>query len=211
MTATTSWFFDPLPLFAYDLAEIDPPWPFELRSAKGGQKSPQRHYKRVMTLAEIAAMPVGDLLAPRSGILVMWTTWPLLANGTASAIVKRWGLEPVTGGGWNKRTASGKLRWGTGYVQRSVHEPYIIGKLPGTAWRGAGFPNLVETLESDAMDGLARENSRKPDEFYQRCEAAMPNARRVSIFSRQTRAGWDTWGDESTKFDECDTGREVAV
>ncbi|MCS0501398.1 MT-A70 family methyltransferase [Ancylobacter mangrovi] len=195
------WFFDPLPLFGFDLVEIDPAWNFDLYSAKGAAKSAQAQYA-TMSLADITAMPVGNLLAP-GGVCIMWTTWPLVAAGAHVEVIRGWGLLPVTGGGWAKRTASGKLRWGTGYVARSLHEPYIIARLPGAKWAGAGFPNLVETLEADSLDGLAREHSRKPDEFYSRCEAAWPEARRVSVFSRQTREGWASWGNEATKFDRA--------
>lgn len=194
------WPFDPLQPFSYDLAELDPPWTYELWSAKGEEKSAQAQYA-TMSLKEIAALPVGDLLAP-SGMAIVWLTWPLVAIGAHVQVIKGWGLEPVTGGGWAKRYPSGKLRWGTGYVARSVHEPYIIARLPGTKWNGASFPNLVETLEAVSVDGLAREHSRKPDEFYALVEAAWPEARRVSLFARQSRPGWSTWGNEATKFDE---------
>lgn len=30
----------------------------------------------------------------------------------------------------------------------------------------------------------------------------IPGARRADVFSRQTRPGWESWGDEATKFDE---------
>lgn len=195
-----SWPFAPLRMFGYDLVELDPPWHFDLRSAKGEAKSPQAQYA-TMSLADITALPVGDLLAP-GGVVIMWTTWPLVAIGAHVDVIKGWGLQPVTGGGWAKRTETGKLRWGPGYVARSLHEPFVIARLPGSDWNGAAFPNLVETLEAQAVDGLAREHSRKPDEFYALCEAAWPEARRVSVFSRQSRAGWEVWGNEAGKFDQ---------
>jgi N6-adenosine-specific RNA methylase IME4 len=195
----TGWPFDPLPMFGFDLAEIDPPWTFRLYSAKGEEKSPQAQYT-TMELDEIAALPVGDLLAP-GGLCIVWLTWPLVAAGAHVPVILGWGLLPVTGGGWAKRTESGKLRWGTGYIARSLHEPYVIAKLPGAKWKGASFPNLIETFEGVSVDGLAREHSRKPDEFYHLVEQAWPEARRVSLFSRQSRPGWTTWGLEKEKFD----------
>lgn len=198
----TGWPFSPLSMFAYDVAEIDPAWTFALRSAKGEKKSAQAQYQ-TMSLDDIKALPVGNLLAP-GGVCIMWCTWPLVAIGAHVEVIRGWGLLPVTGGGWTKRTPSGKMRWGTGYVARSLHEPYIIARLSGSSWKGAGFPNLVETLEADAIDGLAREHSRKPDEFYLAVEKAWPEARRVSVFSRQSRAGWATWGNEAAKFDHAE-------
>jgi N6-adenosine-specific RNA methylase IME4 len=153
-----------------------------------------------MKLDEVMALPMGDLMAP-GGMLILWTTWPLVAIGAHVEVVRAWGLKPVTGGGWAKRTINGKLRWGPGYIARTVHEPYIIASLPDADWSGASFPNLVETLETLSLDGLAREHSRKPDEFYGLVERAWPDARRADIFARQSRPGWATWGFEREKFD----------
>lgn len=196
-----NWPFGDLQPFGFDVCVLDPPWHFDLRSAKGEAKSPQAQYS-TMSVAEVRALPVGDLLAP-AGVCIMWTTWPLVALGAHVDVIKGWGLKPVTGGGWAKRTVNDKLRWGPGYVARSVHEPYIIGSLPDADWNGSAFPNLVETLEADSLDGLAREHSRKPDEFYARVEAAWPDARRADLFARESRPGWTVWGDEATKFNEA--------
>lgn len=193
------WPFDPIAPFSIDVAVIDPPWHFDLRSAKGGAKSPQAQYA-TMSLDDVKAMPFGDLLSP-GGVAVLWTTWPLVAIGAHVDVIRAWGLKPVTGGGWAKRTATDKLRWGPGYVARSLHEPYIIATLPGSDWSGASFPNLVETLQDVSVDGLAREHSRKPEEFYALVEKAWPDARRGDFFARQSRPGWATWGNEATKFD----------
>ncbi len=54
-------------------------------------------------------------------------------------------------------------------------------------------------------DGLAREHSRKPDEFYSMIEALAPGTRRVDIFARRHRAGWDCVGNELEKF-EAESG-----
>jgi N6-adenosine-specific RNA methylase IME4 len=196
---TSAWPFDPLPPFAHDVVVLDPPWHFDLRSAKGEAKSPQAQYA-TMSLAEVKRLPVGDLVAP-GGIVILWTTWPLVAIGAHVDVIAAWGLKPVSGGGWAKRTINDKLRWGPGYVARSVHEPYIIASLPDADWRGAAFPNLVETFEALSLDGLAREHSRKPDEFYGLVERAWPDARRADLFARQSRPGWATWGNQASLFD----------
>ncbi len=188
-----------LPLFAYDVVMADPPWPWGAWSERGQEKSPEAQY-RTMSMEAIEALRIGDLLAP-GGVLFLWCTWPLIEP--QSALVRRWGLEVKTGGVWAKRTASGKLRWGTGYVLRSVCEPFLIATLPGARFRGSSAPNLIETLEAAAVDGLAREHSRKPDEVYALIEAITPGQRRADVFARQRRAGWDGWGDELEKFGEA--------
>ena len=183
------WPFDPHAPFAFDLVMADPPWPWAAYSDKGLEKSPEAQYA-TMSMDAIAALPVGDLLAP-GGVLFLWCTWPLFHK--QAALVERWGLEARTGGAWAKRTASGKLRWGTGYLLRSVCEPFLIATLKGSGFRGASEPNLI--------DGVAREHSRKPEEAYALLERVLPDARRLDLFSRQTRPGWAAWGFEAGKFD----------
>jgi N6-adenosine-specific RNA methylase IME4 len=206
------WPFEPLKPFAYDLVVADPPWPWETYSAKGQEKSPEAQYQ-TMALGDIAALPLGDLVAP-GGALICWATWPLVATGAVERCMRAWGFPPITGGGWAKRTACGKLRWGTGYRNRSLCEPYFVAALPGApVVDGRRFPNLIETLISEleavSFDGLAREHSRKPDEFYALLAELSPGARRLELFSRETRPGWDGWGNEITKFD-CETCGEPA-
>ena len=186
-----------LPLFAYDLVVIDAPWPWKTYSVKGQEKSPEAQYQ-TMSLADIEAMRVGDLLAPE-GVLIAWCTWPLLER--QYPIIRKWGVEPVTGGVWAKRTVNEKLRWGPGYVLRSVCEPFVVAKLRGGKVNGSSCANLVETLEDAAVDGLAREHSRKPEEFYQLVEKLVPTGRRADIFARSRREGWDSFGNELDKFE----------
>jgi len=185
-----------LPSFSYDVVMIDPPWPWETYSAKGQEKSPQAQYD-TMSFDHIEALRAGDLLAP-GGVMFLWCTWPLIER--QATVMRRWGLKPVTGGAWAKRTASGKFRWGPGYLLRSVCEPFLIGTLPGSGARGPSLPNMIETLAEIVLDGLAREHSRKPDEAYRLLEALTPKTRRADIFARQSRPGWDGWGRELGKF-----------
>lgn len=185
-----------LPLFSYDVVMADPPWPWQAYSAKGYEKSPEAHYQ-TMDFEEIEDLRLGDLLAP-GGVLFLWCTWPLVDR--QATVMRRWGVQPKTGGAWAKRTSSGKLRWGPGYVLRSVCEPFLIGTLPGAGVRGSALPNLIETVEEALVDGLAREHSRKPDEAYALLEALSPGARRADVFARERRPGWDGWGNELEKF-----------
>lgn len=187
-----------LPLFSYDLVMADPAWPWEAYSHKGLSKSPEAQYD-TMRFEDIEALRVGDLLAP-GGVLFLWCTWPLIER--QAAVMRKWGVPVKTGGSWRKITKNEKLRWGTGYILRSVCEPFLIGTLPDAGVRGSSLPNLIETIEDAMVDGVAREHSRKPEEAYSLLEALSPNARRADIFSRQRRPGWDAWGNEVDKFNE---------
>lgn len=206
--------FEQLRASAYDLIMIDPPWLTKMRSPKGEAKSFSRHYGG-MTFDAIAALPVGDLMA-RDCVVFLWCTWPHVlyggdperhyrdADASRSRVgecIKAWGLRYVTGGGWLKRTKNGKTAFGTGYRMRSSMEPFLL------AIRGSP---VNSRSERNIIEGLARQHSRKPEEAFAWCERYMPQARRLELFSRQTRAGWDTWGHEAGKFDPVVSLRAAA-
>lgn len=180
--------FSEIPLFKYNLIMSDPPWQFELRSSKGEEKSAQNQYD-CMTIDEIRAMPV-DTIANKDCILWLWATNPMMPQ--ALMTLEAWGFDYVTMGSWAKKTVNNKYRWGTGYVLRSTNEPFLIGRM--------GSPQ-VKPIQS-GFDGVAREHSRKPEESYRLAEKFVPNAWRLDMFSRESREGWDSFGDEAEKFDE---------
>lgn len=197
----TPWPFAGLDTFAYDLLMADPPWRFELYSDRGEEKSAQAHYA-TMSIDEIAALPVRRLGA-QNCVLWLWATWPLLQQQLG--IVEAWGFRYVTGGAWVKKTVNGKLAFGTGYRLRSACEPFLIG-VSGTPETAKDVRNVVE--------GMVREHSRKPPEAYAAAERLVMGAhthqqfraehgrrcRLVELFSRENRPGWDTWGNETGKF-----------
>lgn len=197
--------FQALEMFGYDLIMADPPWLIKMRSEKGEAKSSLSHYG-AMSFEEIAALPVGNLMS-RHCVLFLWCTWPLLLYGgdperrytdadasrsPVGGILKAWGLRYVTGGAWHKKTRHGKTSFGTGYRARSACEPFLLAI--------SGNP-ITSRSERNLIEGLAREHSRKPEEAYAWCQRYVPGGRRLELFSRSSRPGWDTWGYEAGKFD----------
>lgn len=185
------WPWPELEAGAYDFIMADPPWRFELYSALGEEKSPQAHYA-TMTLDDIKRLPVAGLAASDC-LLWLWATAPMLHEQIA--VLEHWGFEFKTSGVWVKTTLNNKIGFGTGYVLRNAHEPFLIGT--------RGNPVTSRSVRSVVM-GRVRAHSQKPEESYRAAEALMPGARRVELFSRTSRKGWDVWGDEVGKFDALD-------
>ena len=197
-----TWIFSPLKHFGYDVVMIDPPWRWEAWGGGGEWKSPNRQYQ-TMTIEQIAALPVGHLLRA-GGVLWCWCTWPKIDHQVD--VIRGWGFKIKTGGAWAKRTPSGKQRVGCGYILRSVCEPFLIATIGDDHGFGDGRArNLIETTEDAALDGIAREHSRKPEEAYRLIEELTPNAFRADVFARQRRDGWDSFGLETEKFSEVAT------
>jgi N6-adenosine-specific RNA methylase IME4 len=63
----------------------------------------------------------------------------------------------------------------------------------------AGVRQLFESDEH-VIFAPKREHSRKPDEQYDRIER-LCGGPYVELFARQSRFDWDSWGNETTKFD----------
>lgn len=188
MTDVAKWPFGELAMFGYDFIMADPPWLFKTRTAAGEAKSPQRHYD-CMSLDAIKALPV-DQLARGDCLLWLWATHPMLPQ--ALEVMAAWRCRFVTSGVWVKRTAHGKLGFGTGYRLRSASEPFLIGTF--------GNPLTTRSVRT-VIEGPLRAHSEKPDEAYAAAERMSPAAFRADIFSRRTRPGWDAWGFEAGALD----------
>lgn len=169
----------------YSVILADPPWKFSSNSKSKPGRNAFRHYD-CMTAAEIAALPVASIAA-RDAVLYLWVTVPFLEAGLA--VLKAWGFAYKSNIAWDKE------RIGTGYWARNAHEHVLIGR------RGVFPTPPPHARPASVIRGQRREHSRKPDQLHADIEAAWPDARRVELFARQRRSGWDCWGNETDKFE----------
>lgn len=198
----------PLPTVdgGFRVVMADVPWKFRSWVANANpdsDRSADRHY-RTMTLDEIAAMPVKDVVAPDAH-LFFWTTMPFLMK--SEAIMRAWGFRYSSSGFvWMKLKRSvGKaqlqmvslneiakfLHVGMGHTTRKNVEICLLGR--------RGNARRIDRSVQEAIITPVREHSRKPDEAYERARryAAGPY---LELFSREEREGWTTWGNETGKF-----------
>jgi len=193
-----AWPFGTLTPLAYGAILADPPWPYEMRSAKGYAKSPEAHYD-TMPIEKIAALPVGHLAGPDC-YLFMWSTWPHLPM--ALEVLHAWGFVYVTGGSWLKRTRNWSVNMGTGYVLRSATEPFLVGRIgrPRPGSRSVRNCIIAPHDVPDSIEAVRREHSRKPIEMRQLVEDLVPSSRRCELFARETWPGADIWGNQTECF-----------
>jgi len=181
------WPFAPLIPMSYEVIAADPPWRFRTWGEHNQAKSASRHYD-LMPTDEIKALPV-HLLAQQDCLLLLWATGAMMPQ--ALDTMKAWGFAYKSIMVWRKTTPAGKVRMGTGYWARSMHELVLIGSI-GKPPKFSAFPSL--------FDGIAREHSRKPEEFYALVEKHTAGLRRAELFSRTNRSGFDAWGNEAGKW-----------
>lgn len=185
-----TWPFGDLRMLGYGAILADPPWKFELYSARGETKAAQGQYQ-CMDLAEIEALPVLQL-AMRHCVLGMWATSPMLPQQLG--VMKRWGFRYCGFIAWGKMTRKGKINVGGGYRLRSSAELLLIGTL--------GDPPRNLAVVRNLILAKVRGHSRKPDEQYDVMEKLAPGQICAELFARQRigRPHWHHWGNEVDKF-----------
>jgi N6-adenosine-specific RNA methylase IME4 len=172
----------------YGVIIADPAWQYSRAGRNGGT---DRHYD-TMPVADICALPVADIAAPDS-VLLLWGTWPLLPD--ALRVMQAWGFDYVTGFPWVKIVGEPSVdlwgaldvrpQWGVGYWIRGASEFVFVGR------RGKVSP------PADCFVGLLSENfghSRKPDSLHHYAES-LPGPY-LELFARRRRPGWDVWGNQ---------------
>jgi N6-adenosine-specific RNA methylase IME4 len=183
------WPFGDLRPFSAGCILSDPPWYFRNFSAKGEAKNPVAHYA-CMDLADIAALPVNQLAAPNCAML-MWATAPMLPQ--AIELMSAWGFTFKSAGAWAKQSKTGNAwAFGTGYCFRSAAEFFLLGTI--------GKPKVQSRSIRNLIVSPVREHSRKPDVQYDMAENLFDGPY-LELFSRSSRPGWQSWGNETGKFD----------
>lgn len=166
----------------------DPPWRFANKSGKFAPEHQRLHRYSTMSLDEIAALPVPDLVTDNAH-LYLWVPNALLAYGLH--VMEAWGFQYKSNLVWIKRRKDGGPDGrGGGFYFRNVTELIFFGvrgKMRTLA-PGRRQVNVIETRKA--------EHSRKPDELYDIIEACSPGPY-FEMFARRPRPGWDSWGLEA--------------
>ena len=189
----------------FRLLYADPPWRTVLWS--GAERTPTQkqgedHYP-TMSIDDMKALPVSDI-ADRNAVLVMWAIGSHIDQ--ALDLGRAWGFRYVTDLFYwakQKQLRPNQLDMFTGDVPpcpigmgkytRNQVEPCFLFK------RGKGLPVLDHGVRQLIVEPK-REHSRKPDRVYGDLETMFGQFARVELFTRTTREGWASWGNQVGKF-----------
>ncbi len=189
----------PRPRRRFRTCLADPPWPYTSNSVARPGRNARRHY-RTMRLAEIAALPIADLMAD-DAVLFLWVPGPLLVLGAHLKVMHDWGFKPsAMGHVWIKLKPGCSAQFispddlfvGCGHTTRKNAEFCLIGRRGRSIRRDKSVREVILAPR--------REHSRKPDDIHERIERYAPGPY-LELFARQSRRGWTVWGDQATKFD----------
>lgn len=168
-----------MPKFRTILA--DPPWPMprwgKRTRLKGGTRLGLSY--PTMTVDDICALPIGDYAAVGCHCW-LWTTNAFLEPGFE--VLRRWGFHYLAPIHWVKPSGVGN------YVTHRT-QTLLLGYFERCTFdRLRYFPNVIQT-------GDPVRHSQKPEAAYDLIER-VSSGRRLELFARRPRAGWDVAGDE---------------
>jgi N6-adenosine-specific RNA methylase IME4/ParB-like chromosome segregation protein Spo0J len=170
--------FNAMELGKFAVIYADPPWRLEVGLP---DRAAENHYP-TMLLEDICALPVADI-AHEDAILFLWVTAPKLYD--SMRVIDAWGFTYRTCMVWAKD------KFGLGYYVRNQHEHLLICK------RGE-IPTPPESARCSSLVEAPRlEHSAKPDIFYEIIDEMYPGLRKIELFSRSPRNGWETWGNQA--------------
>lgn len=171
----------------YAIVVIDPPWdiPFGPILPKGGQWSrngmlPELPYD-VMSLEELAALPVGETLAD-DALLFCWTVNRMLPH--TFALIESWGAAYWFTMTWHKSN-------GMQMPQSPKYngEWIVVGR--------KGRPRFTEITAFWTVNSWpSGAHSEKPEGFYDLLRRVTPGPR-LDIFGRRRIAGFESWGKQA--------------
>lgn len=169
----------PLPDRKYRCIVIDPPWPVaKIERDERPNQGVALDYP-TMTLDEIAALPVAELAAADGCHIYLWTTQKFLPD--AFSLFNAWGVRYQCLMTWVKPTGMTPYSW----MYNTEHVLFgRIGKL-----------DLQRMGLKLSFEAQVTRHSEKPAVFYERVAQASPEPR-LDMFARNTRDGFDVWGNE---------------
>lgn len=202
-----------LPRNDYQLLLADPAWAF--RTFAGRHRTPtQKKFREAEDHYPTMSVEGMALLAPqryaaKNSVLAMWAVGSHL--DAALRLGAAWGYTFRTDLFYwlkQKLVHADQVDWITGdipeprismgYYTRKQLEPCLLFT------RGKGLPVKANDVRQLIIAPTA-EHSRKPAEQYDRLERLFGDVKRIELFARNTRAGWDSWGNEVGKFDGVPT------
>ena len=170
-----------LPEGEFQIVYADPPWKFVTHSENGMDRSAENHYP-TMSLQKIKETK--PEFADKA-VLFLWTTIPFLAH--AIDLITAWDLIYKSHFIWGKDKA------GTGYWGRQNHEILLI------ATTEAGFPAPAEEDRMPTLQTFPRgKHSEKPEEYAEWIERCWPTAKKLEMYCRNPRDGWEVFGNEAS-------------
>lgn len=158
----------------YSVIYVDPPWAYNRQHCF--EDSVIAQPMKFLSIEEIKAIPVPEM-SEEDCVLFLWTTTPILPD--ALSVVAAWGFTYKTLLTWEK-TNEGCM----GYWFKTCTEHLIVAMKGKVKAFGSAARNCYHEPKS--------KHGKKPEYFYRLIER-VAKGKRIELFPRRQRHGWDVW------------------
>lgn len=182
----------------FQVIVADPAWGFNdnLKKMKRKVKRAASAQYKVMTPAQVAAIPVASVADPTGCLLALWVPGSMLVHGLE--VMKAWGFQHKQVFVWVKlkkkyaeeQDWNESTRVGMGRLFRQSHEIALIG----TSGKSV-YPWLDDHSQRSVAFDLNQGHSIKPGTLQNRLDKMFPGTDRLEMFARRQRKGWVCAGD----------------
>jgi N6-adenosine-specific RNA methylase IME4 len=171
---------------------IDPPWP----KRKGGLRSARPHQTRelaykTLTVPDIFKLLDEQIFPATQHNVFLWTVDQFLPEAEREMSVR--GYRQHCRFIWDKLNGVAPA-----FTIRYSHEYLLWYYKPKFMVIDAASRGKFRTVFQEK----AREHSRKPIAAYEMIEQMYPNVPRMDVFSRESRIGWEQYGDQCDFYSE---------
>lgn len=162
-----------MPNDVYNVIYADPPWQY---NNSGFTMSAENKYP-TMSIEQLKDL---SFKTSENAVLFLWVTNPLLFESVE--LVESWGFEYKTNIVWIKKNHT------AGFYVYGQHELLLI------CVKGSGMLPLEKYKSIIQCDNKI--HSKKPEIVYDMIEKMYPNQKYLELFARNTRDGWESYGNE---------------
>lgn len=168
-----------LPDAKYRVIYADPPWSYG--NTQPDYHTEQRDHYPVMSMRDICALPIATI-SEDNAVLFLWVTSPILEE--SFEVIRSWGFKYKASFVWDK------IKHNMGHYNSVRHEFLLI------CTRGSGTPEVAKLFDSVVSEERTT-HSQKPSVFYEIIETLYPSGKRIELFARNVRIGWDAYGHQA--------------
>ncbi len=175
----------------YKIVYADPPWKFGSKAYQDSDRKMlvlEKTQYNTLSVDELKKLNVKDI-TEEDCICFMWVTDSHLKEGIE--VLESWGFKYKTiGFNWIKKYASGSFCVNFAPWTLKSWEICLIG-IKGIM----GKHKIVNNIQGLVIEERTI-HSKKPEEVRKRIEKLFGNLKRIELFARNKKEGWDVWGNE---------------
>ena len=170
----------------YRIVYADPAWKYYGLNQADEHGHAERHYN-CLTDEQLCDYKVAGKtrvrdITDKNAVLFLWVTSPLLER--CFQVIKAWGFEYKANFVWDK------VKHNMGHYNSVRHEFLLI------CTKGSCTPDIKKLVDSVQSIERSGRHSEKPVAFYDIIEGMYDHGRKLELFGRSTRDGWDVDGNE---------------